>query len=240
MSLKTYIGALAEAHNSINSLTSCVSPKSSTHLALLSPRMKRTPGKVMDMWSRKREERVKAEKSHVVWLRSGADRRGSTEAGHWFPVGDGRAVPEKEVWDVAWGCSHSGAEEGDEMEVEGERKGYVDLHTRNRSATKEHEGKIAGSERERERNKASPAWDEHASLAFDYARSQQDTYRTPLKHIEFDVCGVNASNQKVRAQQMIEVALDVRDFPAQIQTQNQHHSQSQNQHYSNNNDQFGR
>lgn len=62
----------------------------------------------------------------------------------------------------------------------------------------------------------SPVWDEYASLAFDYARSQQDTYQAPLSHLEFDISGIDAHGRRVRVQKMLEVALDVRDHSTEL------------------------
>lgn len=57
-----------------------------------------------------------------------------------------------------------------------------------------------GSEGEGKAKDPSPVWDEHGSLAFDFARSQQDTYQRPLSHLELDISGLDAHGRRIRVQ----------------------------------------
>jgi len=58
----------------------------------------------------------------------------------------------------------------------------------------------------------SSAWDEYGSLAFDYARSQQEAQRSPLSHLELDVEGKDAHGRRVRVQKFLEIWLDMREY----------------------------
>jgi hypothetical protein len=56
----------------------------------------------------------------------------------------------------------------------------------------------------------SSIWDEYGSLAFDYARGQQEAQQSALSHLEFDVEGKDAHGNRVRVQKFLEIWLDVR------------------------------